>query len=64
MNRESTFHAYTVGNAANRERFAGTAAAAGNDEAFKRLESLAAPLNNFDLYPDRVARPEFGDICP
>ena len=62
MQRESTFHADTVGNTTNGEGFPVGAVALGNHSTLKRLKTFAAAFHNLNEYPQGIADVEAGQI--
>ena len=62
MHRESTFHTYIVGNAANGESLTHASTFTVNDNAFKNLNTFASSLDNFYVGADGVAWFEIRDV--
>ena len=62
MQREGTLNAYAIGSATNGESFTHGTVAAGDNDAFKRLETLTGTFNNLNLNADGVADVESGDV--
>ena len=55
VQRESALDADAVGSAANGERFADRAVAAGNNHAFERLQTLASAFDNLHFDANGIA---------
>ena len=63
MDRESTFHANTVGYAANSECFTDSAVALGDNGSFESLQTFTVAFNNLNPYTHGITDVDFGQIA-
>ncbi|KFM90503.1 hypothetical protein DJ90_6385 [Paenibacillus macerans] len=62
MKRESSFHAYTVGNFTNRKSFADSAAATLDNNTFEQLDTFTRSLDNLNEHFQSVTRTKARNI--